>query len=150
MFATYEWQSLRVWQSPSPSSAGCCSNVHTPVRIPQGLHINRLGERTQTVAVYNVIRMQAENSNTTTAESSSRASIKLGNVQVIICNTRHLYVIYTLPRFVVNAVNRSSSATHKLSTRCQERKYFLPNTHFLELTNQNTNIHTKIPKNKNR
>ena len=60
-------------------------------------------------------------------------------------------------------MNRSTLAEgeHPLAVRmlsgCQQavnklsrEKIFFAQTHFLELTNQNTNIHTKIPKNKNR
>ena len=60
-----------------------------------------------------------------------------------------------------NLISSSTEGEHPLVARmlsgCQQaanklsrEKIFFAQTHFLELTNQNTNIHTEIPKNKNR
>ena len=46
----------------------------------------------------------------------------------------------------VRMLSGCQQAVNKLS----REKIFFAQTHFLELTNQNTNIHTKIPKNRNR
>ena len=93
-----------------------------------------------------------------TGQNCSAASSTYLNIHVA---NRHLtardyYALYPGPPVAaiiemgqrVNTpwLSECCQAVNKLSTRCQEKKYFFAQTHFLELTNQNTNIHTKIPK----